>query len=101
MSRFKVGQKVVKIGDWSVSNSIWKGRPINKGETHVIRSITPSTTPGINSLCFEGIYNPHHTNGSEFGYNENEYELVIETRSDFVEVTYTQIKETNPKVSAS
>lgn len=29
------------------------------------------------------------------------FEPIIETRSEFVEVSYTQIKETNPKVSAS
>lgn len=101
MSRFKVGQKVVKIDEWSCSNPLWKGKPIHKGEVNIIRSVSPSYVPGICALSFEGINNPFHTDGRECAYNENEYELVIESRSEFVEVSYTQIKESNPKVSAS
>lgn len=99
--KFHVGQKVIRIVPWKCTNKIWKGQAIQKDEVHVIREIAFCTCGcGISGLRFEGIINPL-IDGQELGYDKSEFEPLIETTQQFVEVTFTKIIETAPKTCAS
>lgn len=98
--KFKVGQKVVRATEWSCENSHWQGQPINKHEVNTIREIVFDKPSGAYCLRFVGIHNPCFAPGLEFSYDEKDFAPLIET-DQFIEMTYTKILETTPKVSMS
>lgn len=92
MSRFKVGQKVVCVRNDMPMTDL------------------PKPTIGVTYTLDEYIYydNKHYftlveLQGTDvtWWYMDRYFEPIIESHSEFVEVSYTQIKESNPKVSAS
>jgi hypothetical protein len=96
MSKFKVGQKVVRVTEWFCNNPMYLGKPIQKGEMLTVRHIIDDK-----GLRFEEIRNPNTACGTEFGYNIEDFEPVTESSTEFVEVTFTKIIESTPKICAS
>lgn len=99
MSRFKVGQKVVRLTDCIPHSG---AHPVYKDHTYTIREIEFDEPTHAWLLSLEGIINPIcEGTGKEYAYDERCFAPVIESHSEFVEVSYEKIKESNPKVSAS
>lgn len=87
-SKFKPGDKVIKVVEWACINPHWIGQPIHKGEIHVVRETYVSAC-GLPGLLFEGIVNPRSPRGQEFGYGESEFAPYNPPRERIVYVAET------------
>lgn len=92
MSRFKVEQKVVCVANNMLMTDLPK---LTIGATYTLDEYTFYDNKHYFTVL--ELQSPY----KKWYYWDRYFEPIIESRSEFVEVTYTQIKETNPKVSAS
>lgn len=92
MSRFKLGQKVVCVRNDMLMTDLPK---LTIGATYTLDEYVFYDNKHYYTLVeLQGPF-------AKWWYWDRYFEPIIETRSEFVEVSYTQIKESNPKVSAS
>lgn len=91
---FHIGQKVIKVVDWSQTNSEWRGQPIQKGEIHTVRKFFSNAC----AIYLEGISNPLDCNGLEYAYDATEW-APYNPPAEYIAVTFSDIKEPAPCAS--
>lgn len=89
-----IGQKVIRIIEWSATNQMWTGTPIEKGEIHIIRRIDRN----FEALFFEGIPDRYNEYGDICGYTSCEF-APYNPPAEYIAVTFSDIKEPAPCAS--
>lgn len=90
---FHVGQKVIRVAEWRIYNSLWRGTPIHKGEVHVIREICEN-----DGLKFEGISDCLSTYGQICVYDAVHF-APYNPPAEYIEVTFSEMKQPKPCAS--